>query len=48
MRIENVTVDTSYVRMKIENVTVDRSHVIIRIANVKLPTSCKSYGQSKP
>ena len=34
MRIENVFVDESYVKMRIENVTVDKSHVIMRIENV--------------
>ena len=28
MRIENVTVDKSYVRMRIENVTVDKSYFV--------------------
>ena len=40
MRIENVTVDKSYVIMRIENVTVDKSYVIMRIENV---TVDKSY-----
>ena len=31
MRIKNVTVDESYVRMRIENVTVDKSFVRMRI-----------------
>ena len=48
MRIENVTVDRPYVRMKVENVIVDMSYVIIRIENAELSTSRKSYAQSKP
>ena len=33
MRIENVNVDKSCVRMRIKNVTVDRSFIIMRIEN---------------
>ena len=44
MRIENVTVDKSYVGIRIENVTVYTSYVRMRIENV---TVDKSYVRMK-
>ena len=49
MRIENVTVDNSYVRIRIKNVTVNKSYVLFPVTTVFVflkPLRATSYKET--